>query len=60
MPSQQRTTVMIVDDHSMMRIGLQQVLEQSGEFEVVGQAADAMSTLASVLCERTHFSRVAP
>ena len=36
----QRTRVMIVDDHSILRVGLQQVLEQSGEFEVVGQAAD--------------------
>ena len=40
MRSQQRTRVMIVDDHSILRVGLQQVLEQSGEFEVVGQAAD--------------------
>ncbi len=36
----QRTRVMIVDDHSILRVGLQQVLEQSGDFEVVGQAAD--------------------
>ena len=32
--------VMIVDDHSIVRVGLKQVLEQSGEFEVVGEAAD--------------------
>ena len=32
--------VMIVDDHSVMRVGLKQVLEEAGEFEVVGQAAD--------------------
>ena len=31
---------MIVDDHSIVRVGLKQLLEQSGEFEVVGQAAD--------------------
>ena len=35
-----RIRVMIVDDHSVVRVGLKQVLEQSGEFEVVGQAAD--------------------
>ena len=35
-----RIRVMIVDDHSIVRVGLQQVLAQSGEFEVVGQAAD--------------------
>lgn len=32
--------VLIVDDHSLLRLGLQQALEQTGEFEVVGQAAD--------------------
>ena len=31
---------MIVDDRSMVRVGLKQVLAQSGEFEVVGEAAD--------------------
>ena len=36
----ERIRVMIVDDHSIVRVGLKQVLEQSGEFEVVGQAAD--------------------
>ena len=30
----------MVDDHSIVREGLKHVLEQSGEFEVVGQAAD--------------------
>ena len=32
--------VMLVDDHEIVREGLQQVLESTGEFEVVGQAAD--------------------
>ena len=36
----ERIKVMIVDDHSIVRVGLKQVLDQSGEFEVVGQAAD--------------------
>ena len=40
MSSDQRTRVMIVDDHSIVRVGLKQVLVQTGEFEVVGQAAD--------------------
>ena len=43
---------MIVDDHSIVREGLKQVLEQSGEFEVVGQAADgeeAVRVAAEVL-----------
>ena len=40
MSSGERIRVMVVDDHSIMRVGLKQVLEQSGEFEVVGQAGD--------------------
>ena len=31
---------MVVDDHEIVRVGLKQVLDLSGEFEVVGQAAD--------------------
>ena len=40
MSTGERIRVMIVDDHSIVRVGLKQVLEQSGEFEVVGQASD--------------------
>lgn len=40
MPASQRIRVMVVDDHSILRVGLKQVVESSGEFEVVGQAAD--------------------
>ena len=36
----ERIRVMVVDDHPIVRVGLKQVLEQSGEFEVVGEAAD--------------------
>ena len=35
-----RIRVMVVDDHSIVREGLTHVLEQSGEFEVVGEAGD--------------------
>ena len=40
MPADERIRVMIVDDHAIVRVGLKQVPDQSGEFEVVGQAAD--------------------
>ena len=40
MSADEHIRVMIVDDHSIVRVGLKQVLEQSGEFEVVGEAAD--------------------
>ena len=39
--------VMLVDDHSIMRDGLQEVLERSGEFEVVGQAGDGVAAVES-------------
>ena len=32
--------VMLVDDHEIMRDGLREVMERSGDFEIVGQAAD--------------------
>ena len=40
MTADERIRVMVVDDHSIVRVGLKQVLELSGEFEVVGEAAD--------------------
>ncbi len=35
-----QTRVMLVDDHEIMRDGLREVLHRSGDFEVVGEAAD--------------------
>ena len=52
MSEDERIRVMVVDDHSIVRDGLKHVLEQSGEFEVVGQAADgeeAVRVAAEVL-----------
>ena len=40
-----RTRVMIVDDHEIMRDGLRELLLQSGDFEVVGEAADGESAV---------------
>ncbi|MXX24618.1 MAG: response regulator transcription factor [Caldilineaceae bacterium SB0668_bin_21] len=40
MSSESKIKVMIVDDHAIVREGIAEVLEQSGEFEVVGQAGD--------------------
>ena len=40
MPTTAPTRVMLVDDHEIMRDGVREVLERSGEFEVVGQAGD--------------------
>ena len=52
MPSGERIRVMVVDDHSIVRAGLKLVLEQTGEFDVVGQAGDgeeAVRVAAEVL-----------
>ncbi len=43
-PSKQ-SRVMLVDDHEIMRDGLREVLERSGNFEVVGQAGDGVAAV---------------
>ena len=40
MSSESRIKVMIVDDHAIVREGIAEVLDQAGDFEVVGQAGD--------------------
>ena len=40
-----RIRVLLVDDHSIMRDGLQAMLEGAGEFEVVGQARDGVEAV---------------
>ncbi len=39
--------VMLVDDHPIMRRGLQDVLEDFGAFEVVAQAADGVEAVTT-------------
>ena len=43
------TRVMLVDDHELMRDGLREALERSGEFEVVGEASDGDSAVREAL-----------
>ena len=45
MAATQPIRVLLVDDHPIMRDGLQQVLERSGEIEVVGQAGDGVAAV---------------
>ena len=42
-----RIRVLLADDHSVMRDGLRLILEQSDEFEVVGQARDGEEAVRS-------------
>ena len=48
MSSENRIKVMIVDDHAIVREGIAEVLEQSGDFEVVGQAGDGEEAVNKV------------
>ena len=41
MTSGTKVSVLMVDDHAIVREGIAEVLQQSGEFDVVGQAGDA-------------------
>ena len=49
MPTTTLTRVMLVDDHEIMRDGVREVLERSGEFEVVGQAGDGEAAVMVAL-----------
>ena len=42
-----RIRVLLVDDHSIVREGLQSMLKESGEFEVVGQARDGVEAVSA-------------
>ena len=48
MSTNTRIRVMLVNDHSIMRDGLRQVLEQTGKFEVVGNAGDGEEAVRTV------------
>ena len=48
MTTDTRTSVMLVDDHSIMRDLLRDALENTGEFQVVAQAADGEEALRMV------------
>ena len=48
MTADNRTSVMLVDDHQVMRDLLRDALENTGEFQVVAQAADGQEALRLV------------
>ena len=47
-------TVVLADDHAMVRLGLQQLLDGADEIEVVGAAADGAAAISMVLQRRPH------
>lgn len=40
-PADQRTKILIVDDHPMFRVGIREILLREQDFEIVGEAEDA-------------------
>ncbi len=47
MAATERVGVLIVDDHEIMRDGLREILEGSGDFEVVGHAKDGEEAVSA-------------
>ena len=41
-------SVFLVDDHALVRAGFRRILEDSEEFEVVGEAGDAKTAIAAI------------
>ncbi|MBF8290342.1 MAG: DNA-binding response regulator [Chloroflexi bacterium] len=44
-PGEERTRILIVDDHVLFRVGIAQILSKEGDLEVVGEAADSRSAM---------------
>ncbi len=42
-------TVLVVDDHAIMRWGIVSVLEETGEFQVIGEASNGEEAAAAAL-----------
>ncbi len=52
MTADDRTRVLIVDDHMLVREGLRRILQAQDDMEVVGEAADSASAVAAAARER--------
>ena len=37
----QRTKILLVDDHALFRVGMRQILEREADFDIVGEAEDS-------------------
>jgi len=47
----QRTKILIVDDHPMFRVGIREILEREPDFEIVGEAEDSRSAFERAQAE---------
>jgi 4'-phosphopantetheinyl transferase EntD/DNA-binding NarL/FixJ family response regulator len=50
-----RTTILIVDDHALLREGLRGILEAQEDMRVVGEAGDSATTLVLAAREQPHI-----
>jgi DNA-binding NarL/FixJ family response regulator len=41
-----RITILLVDDHALVREGLREILQMQGDMRVVGEAEDSATTVA--------------
>ena len=46
---EERTRILIVDDHVLFRVGIAQILSKEGDLEVVGEAEDARTAMDAAL-----------
>ena len=51
-PDGEPITIVLADDHAVVRSGLRMVVEREGGFEVVSEASDADSALRSALAHK--------
>ena len=52
-----RLSVLLVDDHAVVREGYRRLLERRGSIAVVGEASDAMQALAIFTVEAVNHRR---
>ncbi len=52
----QEVTVLIVDDHALLRHGLRDVITHNSRFIIVGEAADGEEALRLIACLKPHIA----
>src|SRR5579872_1775923 len=49
MPDERLISILIAEDHEITRVGLKLTLEQSPDFQIIGEAADGRQAVAKVI-----------
>ena len=52
----QEATILIVDDHPLLRHGLRDVIRQSSRFKIVGEAPDGQEALRQLACLKPQIA----